>query len=251
MRAFSLFLSLLFPVCASATNVILNGGFESGLANWNTAIVSTSVSSIANTNLSPCGTSWYLASTGSTCSSVANAVGTGAAYSAFDGYGASNSLPSYAAVLYDLYQEFVVPNGIETAQLSWLDSVATNYSGRSRTFTVAILDLSDNSSYTANLRDFGGLSNVNENTFTARNVDVTSLLQPLAGRNVQLKFQLYIPQYFTGPAGIGLDDVALNIQTAEVAEPSTFGLVLVAGVVLLKRSRSRSGGVDTRDAVGR
>jgi len=52
-----------------------------------------------------------------------------------------------------------------------------------------------------------------------------------------------IPEYFSGPAGLGLDDVSLNVNTApvvQVPEPGALGLLGLglAGLGLLRRRKA-------------
>jgi hypothetical protein len=47
---------------------------------------------------------------------------------------------------------------------------------------------------------------------------------------VDLRFSNFIPEAWTGPAGLGLDDVELRVDSAAVPEPATL-LLLGSGLI--------------------
>lgn len=214
---------------ASIINLITNGDFETGtLSGW------TTTSSNANTG--GCDTGWSVSSVGSAtgCSAVANPRGLKAAYQSFDGSGPKTR---------SLSQSFLVPT-LSSALLEFWDSYAfnivlSNKIPRSLDVNIVSGGVSENV--------FHFFSPVGTNTgtipFVHQSVDITNALLEHVGQTVQLSFVTTIPEYFSGPAGLGLDDVSLNVNTApvvQVPEPGALGLLGLglAGLGLLRRRKA-------------
>jgi MYXO-CTERM domain-containing protein len=241
----------LMPGMLAATNLIVNGGFEAGFSNWTTSVISTSAASIAATGpTAMCATPWVVGSGGAAtnCETVANPIGTLAAYSSFDGPGDNfrNGSSTYSALTYRLEQTFTVPNNIMAAEFalrwSWYVDTPLTYGGTmARFFRADLFDPGTNTTYALTSLGF-----VPSNVIAASGsvwgtpvFDISNVLLPLQGSTVVLRFDLLIPEYFTGPAGFGLDNVA--IEVSEAPEPGV-GLFVMAGLGLLGWLRRRNDG---------
>src|SRR5690349_15276679 len=110
---------------AFATEVIVNGGFETGtFGPWSSQIFSASALSVSSTG-SGCATPFKVGSDGNAtgCQSTGGPFGTYAAYSSLDGFGdgSYNGTPGYSALSYDLTQSIVLSPGVTNGILSWAD----------------------------------------------------------------------------------------------------------------------------------
>lgn len=213
---------------AHALELLTNGSFETGsLSGWGAGELIT---------LGICpsiGRDWTVSSSGAAtgCTPAANPIdGVYAAYVMNDGVGGTN---------YTLHQSFVVPDDIETATLSWLDSSVSSYSGAPRSLTVS---LSGGPEFMTNVYNYLVPFADNSPGWDARSFDISALLAGHEGDVLQLRFQNFIPQSWTGPAGFGLDRVSLAVTIAAVPEPGTLAL-LGLSVAGLAWTRRRSGEV--------
>src|SRR3954454_8827335 len=117
---------LFLPFSAAfATEVIVNGSFETGtLGPWSSQIFSASALSVSSSGAG-CATPFIAGTNGAAtgCQSTGGPFGTYAAYSSLDGFGdgSYNSTPGYAAVSYDLTQSIVLSPGVTNGTLSWAD----------------------------------------------------------------------------------------------------------------------------------
>lgn len=167
------------PAFAGPVDLITNGGFESGFTGWTDT-----------TTLSRPLCAWTLNS----CLGDPPAADGGTHY-------ASNGFDGSGPGTYTLAQTVAIPAG--TATLSWEDDFWTSYFGTSRTAEVEILDASGTTtlgtvySYSAPFNGFTG--------WMQHSVDVSAY----AGQTVQVAFVQTIPGNFTGPAGMGIDNVQL------------------------------------------
>ncbi len=219
----ALLTGMMTGICLAApVTFIQNGGFETGdLTNWTTTGLGT-------TGTCPNGNrDWNVGSTGGAtgCSDPgAPPAGTYAAYNMFDASGPTT---------YSLTQSFAVGLiPLLNATLAWSDAATWSITGADRVFSVDILNGATvlQNFYTLNANGVGSY------TWTGRSFDVTSLLNANLGNTLTLRFQVSIPETWTGPAGLGVDAVSLDGET--IPEPATFGL-LGAGLVIGSLVRRR------------
>lgn len=216
---------------AAPTDLIINGSFETGdLSRWTT-------SGLGTTGTCPnLGRDWNV-------SNVPTATGCSQPGTPIDGLYAAYVMndSGVADTTYTLSQGFRVPTGLRSASLSWSDSIISSYSGPSRRFSVDILAgavLLDNVFAHA-------IANSDaDSTWDRRVFDVSGILAAHAGDTLTLRFSNRIPGVWTGPAGLGLDNVSIVADIASVPEPGSLALVglSLVGVVLSKRRRGRVGG---------
>jgi len=223
MAAFAFAALLSMSARATPIELITNGGFETGaLSGW------TAISS--NPDVCCWDTGWNVASSALNggAYSVADPLGSYAAYEAFDGAGPKTRT---------LMQGFVVPDAISQATLSFSNSwyVTTFHGGTlPRAFDAYLVDGLD----TYNVYHLS-TPNASALPFALQALDVTSFLQGREGHSIELSFVTTIPEYGTGPGGLGLDNVSL---VANVPEPSTAGLLaLVIGGLGIFHYRRNSG----------
>lgn len=202
---------------AAPAELISNGGFETGtLAGWTT-------SGLGTTGTCPSvGRDWNVSNSGDATGCLAAGNPTGSAFAAYvmnDG-GVTNTV-------YKLSQSFVVPTGVISAALGWSDSSVSSYSGDARKFTVDILD---GVTVVANIYNYSVPFSDSDTGWDVRTFDITSLLAAHGGETLTLLFSNTIAQVWTGPAGLGLDDVTLTADAvAAIPEPGVlalFGLAL-------------------------
>lgn len=186
---------------ANAAEALQNGSFETGdFTGW----------SLDNLGSDFCFTPWVVASSDTVlCAGSqtlnAPADGTFAAYSAWDG----------VPVVRTISQTFLVETGgLTVADLSWQATYSWLLAGTAtqpRDFIVALYDDTDTLigtvSTTSILPGTGGF--VDWTTFGA---DVQALLATQAGRQVTLRFTQTVPEFFTGPGHLALDDISLDLQ---------------------------------------
>ncbi len=193
---------------AAPTQLLVNGGFETGtLAGWATSGQGTTGGCPSD------GRNWNVSNSGGAtgCLFAGNPLsGSYAAYVMNDSGVANNT--------YTLSQNFFVPTGLTSAILSWADSSVSGYSGASRVFSV---DLLEGAALLANVFTYSVPFNDGNATWDARSFDVSSVLAAHAGSTLTLRFSDFVPQVWTGAAGIGVDRVSL---AATVPEPGTFAL---------------------------
>jgi hypothetical protein len=197
-------LAILFWPCGGGgggtEDVIQNGSFESGLAPWWTngepLMGCESAWNRDNSGMGPCFGDSYTPVDGSWIM-----------VSAFDGTGPVNEIFS---------QDFTVPTGVTSANLSLNYFVTWSIGGLDRVFSVNLVSSSGTDIvYT---RNFNGFGNESWQLITE---DVTAILQNHEGEVVQLVFNIYIPEPYTGPADIGIDDVSLIVETSGGIAPPT------------------------------
>ena len=207
------FTSLMLSAGANAVEIITNGNFETGdLTGWST-------SNLGTTGTCPSATrDWNVAATSSTgCSTVANPIGNFAAYAMNDGPANTNL---------SLFQTLDLTN-VAGGLLSF-EWTATSSHDPARTFSV----------FLGGSEIFGMSSQANPSAWTNVSLDISSELLALSGSSALLEFRNYIPSTWTGPAGIGLDNVSIDATIASVAGPSTLALIGL-GLAGLGLSRKR------------
>ena len=194
---------------ATPTELIVNGGFETGaFAGWS--------ASSSNVDLGGWDTGWNVATSAAAggAYNVAAPIGTYAAYEAFDGSGPKTRT---------LAQSFVVPAGITQASLSFWDSwYSTIFHGGTlpRLFDAYLIDAADSDNvYHLAASDASPLP------LALQSFDVTDFIAGRVGHMLELSFITTIPEYGTGPGGFVLDDVSL---VAEIPEPTSLALAFTA-----------------------
>jgi hypothetical protein len=231
--AASLF-ALLTPV-ANAQNLILNGGYEAGFANWT-----------VNDQADGSG-GWFIQSgTGSPLNGFPVPGQTVGRFAAMSDQGGPGS--------HVLYQDFVVPVGVTTAILQY-DLFLNNSAGAY--FTPDTLDFTLGPNQQARVDILTSTSNsfsvaggdVLQNSYqtqvgdpavsgyTTITMDVTALLQANAGQTLRLRFAEVDNQLFFN---MGVDNVSLNVRAdANVPEPGSIALLvgLGTGISLLRKRR--------------
>lgn len=236
---------VLFLVALSlpASNLISNGGFESGsTASW-----STTSQAFPNTTGS-CNNGYAAQSTATGCQSGINPIsGTYAAYASVSFPAIPNDTGEW---INSISQDFFVPQNIATATLTWSDSFVYSGSGSFRGVNVGFNILSGSTSLLS-VQQLTNPGNNGQSNWTNRNADLTAILQAHAGETLTLRF-FSLAFYDTRGTGsttsatsatsitAGLDNVSLDVTTAnpQVPEPSTLAtaaLVLIALAHKLRR----------------
>jgi hypothetical protein len=202
---------------AAPIELVANGGFETGtLASWSTSGIAGS---------GPCPTAnqdWNVSSVGTAtqCNQVANPAGsTYAAYVMNDGTG---------PLTYQLFQSIFVPLGTTGGALSF-DWSSNNLFDAGRTLSVV---LNGNTVFTSSTIGDFNLGWVSVAT------DVSALLAAAAGSSITLQFDNFIPATWTGPAGLGLDNVSVQAQVPEPGVLGLFGAALLGAAFARKRKQA-------------
>ncbi len=177
------------------------------MAGWAT-------SGLGNGSCASANRDWNVSSSGSAtgCSAAANPVGSNfAAYVMNDGFG---------PLTYTLQQSFSVASGTTGGSFSF-DFSSINQADSSRTLTVTLTDLN-----TLALSTLYSASTFSSNTsWITHSGDISAFLMASAGNNVQLSFNNYIPKVWTGPAGLGIDNVSILATQSTVPEPASLALL--------------------------
>lgn len=197
---------------AAPMELVANGGFETGtLASWSTSgLVGSGPCPIANQD-------WNVSTSGGAtqCSGVSNPVGsTYAAYVMNDGTG---------PLTYQLFQSIFVPLGTTDGTLSF-DWTSNNSFDAGRMLSVVLNGITVFTSSTSG--NFG---------WTPVATDVSALLAAAAGSSITLQFDNFIPSTWTGPAGLGLDNVSVQAQVPEPGVLGLFGVALLGAAFARKR----------------
>lgn len=200
---------------AQATELITNGGFETGnLTAWTTSGLTVPGSCGGGLNA----VDWTVSNVGTAtqCTDPGNPVqGTYAAYNMFD---------AGAPLTYRLRQTIQIPVNTVQGTLRWSDSISYSVTGLPRVFSIRILDAAGTATlatlYTNSVVGSGATG------WIAHTQDATSALSALSGQTVMIEFAVDIQQVWTGPAGMGLDAVSLDV-TAVTPVPtlSTYGII--------------------------
>jgi hypothetical protein len=199
---------------AAPIELVNNGGFESGaLGPWST-------SGIAGGGPCPVeNQDWNVSSVGTAtqCVTVGNPAGsTFAAYVMNDGTG---------PLTYRLFESIFVPLGTNAGTLSF-DWESTNLSDAGRNLAVLL-----NGNTVFNSSTSGNFG------WTPESFDVTALLAAAAGTTITLEFQNFIPATWSGPAGMGLDNVSIQAQVPEPGSLALLSLALIGAAFARRRQR--------------
>ena len=218
----TVFLALVTKYSRATTQVelVANGGFETGtLGPWGTSALGVGTCPIAPQD-------WNVSSFSNTgCSTVADPNGsTYAAYVMNDG--------GAAGLEYKLFQSVSIPSGTLGGTLTF-DFTSVNSSDATRTLEARFYDLSGTTLLST---EFSESTSSNNPAWQSRSVDVSAFLIANAGTSVRLEFDNTIPGVWTGPGGLGLDNVSL---LAEVPEPTTLALALTGLCLPLTRHARR------------
>lgn len=213
-----------FGAQAATVELVTNGGFESGdLSSWSTTGLGT-------TGGCPVmGRDWNVSTTGTAtgCSAVGAPIeGRYAAYVMNDA--------GVVGTTFRLSQTIIVPMAVTSATLSFQFSSVSSYGGALRTFFVDVLDSGGASLGT--VYNYDVPTTDGSDAWDAVSLDLSALLASQGGSSVTLRFNNFIPEVWTGPAGLGLDAVSLR---AEVPEPGAFGLAALALLAAGAASRRR------------
>ncbi len=63
-------------------------------------------------------------------------------------------------------------------------------------------------------------------------MDVSAVLAANAGQTIQIRFNAYVPEVWSGPNGLGIDAISLTTATSFAAVPEPGGLLLLGGALL-------------------
>lgn len=213
LLAITAIFGLAAPLPAMATELVTNGGFETGsLSGWATSGPTGSPGS--------CETNWTVASSGGAVGCEGDnpgnpVAGSHAAYTANDGPG---------PLTYALTQTLSIPVNTASATLSF-DWVADT-ADAGRKFSVVL----------GGITVFTSTASTND-VWTPETINVSSVFAAASGSTITLEFDNYIPGTYTGCCnGLGLD--AVSLQTTAAPEPASIA-ILGAGLASLAFVRRR------------
>lgn len=222
--------SSLVLACSGFANasIITNGDFETGdLTGWTTNGFGSSGSCPSASG------DWVVGTSGSAtgCSDPGSpADGAYAAYNMFDA-----ALP----FTYSLTQSITIPDSITSAILSWTEALTWSFSGDDRFFSIDLFDTAG-TTLLENLYSEAVSAGSGSIPWTDMSLDITSELLAYQDQTIVIGFSSVIPEGWTGPAGIGIDNIALNISTTDIPEPPTAILLALGALLCFRRFQHKS-----------
>jgi hypothetical protein len=205
----ALLVSSLFATAtiAAPTQLVNNGGFETGtLAGWSTTGLGNGICPTTNQD-------WNVSNTGTAtgCNPVADPLGSiFAAYVQNDGAG---------PLTYKLAQSFGVAPGTTGGAFSF-DLSSSNESDPERTLKVSLTDEMS----LASIILYNASTSSSDASWQALSGDISAFLAGAAGNSVLLSFDNFIPSTWSGPAGLGIDNVSILAEVSTVPEPASLAL---------------------------
>ncbi len=236
-----------------AAELILNGDFETGtLASWSAGYTPDYASGGRPYGIGtgPSDNGWAVQNTPVDISGISTPMAPISGYSAFNGFdgGVVDRFGNSTAtdLVFFLRQPLSISPGYGSAVLSFdfdIDGGVRSTSQSPRFFEVELLD----SMLSRQSLLYWFIAFPNESPTAATiprthvSLSVESILNALPGGDYYLNFREVIPDYYTGPASLVLDNISLQV-TAPVPEPSTYAAIVFAGLVagggLWRRFRS-------------
>jgi autotransporter-associated beta strand protein len=169
----------------ATTNLIVNGGFETGdFTGWT---VNTPVSPLAPWTVSPAGS-------GGSLDAISPPQGEYDAWNGFDGGG---------PIQYTMYQDVSIP-AATTDILTWQDRAQWYDNGQPRTLQVEVRDPVTNA-ILGTVYSFSTTGTSGDTGWESHSVDLSAY----AGEDVRIYFEENVPEYYTGPGQIEFDAISL------------------------------------------
>ncbi len=209
------FLVLSSSAQAITTDLVVNGGFETGdFTGWNIVNTGSGAWNINDGTFDPPGDT----------TAAAPITGNFDAVSSQDGPG-----------FHDLFQDILLPNSFSSIIFSWDDIIinqASTFSDPNQEWRVLIEDLAG-----ALISEVFSTNPGDTNTgVTSRSFDLTALLQPLSGQAIRISFEEQDDLLFFNST---VDNVSLNVSTVPVpAAAWLFGSALL-GFFGVSRRKSK------------
>lgn len=223
---------------AQATQLIVNGGFETGtVAGWNATTTESSPFQAAlndgkNSQIVTGGPSnqaaWFVRNKAANYfrNQAATPITGYSAYNGFDGSGGN----------FKMSQGFTVDGSTKSALLDFMFATQATYSGNMRTFDANIMN-STGTSVLFNAYHFDLPKQDSTWAIHSISLDISSALNALGAGNYMLTFQEFVPSFYTGPAQFALDNISLDVKS--VPEPASLGL-LGLGLLGMAAARRRN-----------
>jgi hypothetical protein len=209
---------------AAPVNLIQNGGFDNLFANWSAGSNQTTPFPAAfndgqNLAIAPSNSgqaAWFIRNTNTNYFGTPTQLITGnTAYNGFDGSGG----------IFWLRQTIGTTGQLASANLNFTYATQSQYSSAARVFQANLVDAA-NAVIIATMYTFTlPLNEISWNPVSVISLDVTTLMNSFAGQFNQIEFREIIPQYFTGPATFGIDNISLVVEAASVPAPGALALL--------------------------
>jgi hypothetical protein len=223
---------------AQATQVLINGNFETGtFAGW-TATTTQASPFTASLNdgqnsqvVNGAGNqpAWFLRNKSANYFGGSNVATPISGYSAFNGFDGSGGN-------FLLSQGFTFGGSATTAKLDFSFAAQASYSSAVRTFDAQILDATG-TAILFNAFHFDLPQQVQ--TWNVQNIslDLANALNVLGAGSYKLAFREFVPGNYTGPAQFAIDNISLDIKVPEPASLGLLGLGLL-GLAAVRRRKS-------------